>query len=225
MIVTNEEATKTGIGRALAWMKSRNAKKGDKLFVYLAGHTINLGAHLYFFLSTEMPAAEDVNEYYAVSPLDLHTIKSLLKMRKADGMEVTLVMDASRASEKKGYEAVLNADGIDVAMISSGQEETSMEGIQSGGGHGLFTWHLVNGMVGMADINKDGLVTLKELSSYVKENVGRDLVTQYHGHQQNPEFYGPGTEDIVISKVDAAFLAKWKEEHKQPITKAMKNAR
>ena len=40
-------------------------------------------------------------------------------------------------------------------------------------GHGLFTYYLVDGLKGAADLNRDGVVTLQELYEYVEAQVSR----------------------------------------------------
>jgi uncharacterized caspase-like protein len=50
----------------------------------------------------------------------------------------------------------------------------SQEGAQWGGGHGVFTFHLLEGLKGMADYNKDSLVTLGELIPFLSEQIRRE---------------------------------------------------
>jgi uncharacterized caspase-like protein len=72
----------------------------------------------------------------------------------------------------EGQRAVLTASDI---------SETSMEGKMWGGGHGVFTHYLLEGMKGKADRDSDGTVTAGELFDYV-----HDQVTQATKQQQNP---------------------------------------
>jgi hypothetical protein len=51
-------------------------------------------------------------------------------------------------------------------------------------GHGLFTYHLIEGLKGHADSNQDGLVTLDELYDYVYRNVEHQARTM--GGSMNP---------------------------------------
>ncbi len=61
-----------------------------------------------------------------------------------------------------------------VAVISaSGDKQTSQEGRQWGGGHGVFTHFFMEGIKGEADYNRDQRVTLGELIPYLSEQVRR----------------------------------------------------
>jgi uncharacterized caspase-like protein len=62
-----------------------------------------------------------------------------------------------------------------VCIISASDDnQMSQEGAQWGGGHGVFTFHLLEGLKGMADYNKDNLVTLGELIPFLSEQIRRD---------------------------------------------------
>jgi len=68
----------------------------------------------------------------------------------------------------------LSKVGDGVAVISaSGDGEFSREGEEWGGGHGVFTHFLLEGLKGDADYNSDKDVTLGELIPYISEKVRR----------------------------------------------------
>ena len=54
--------------------------------------------------------------------------------------------------------------------------------------HGLFTYYLLKGMSGDADINKDKSIQINELSSYVSKNVKDQAAI--NGREQTPELQG-----------------------------------
>jgi uncharacterized caspase-like protein len=61
-----------------------------------------------------------------------------------------------------------------VAIFSaSADNQYSQEGQEWGGGHGVFTYFLLEGLKGGADFNKDGRVNLGELNLYLSERVRR----------------------------------------------------
>ena len=72
----------------------------------------------------------------------------------------------------EGQRAILTASDI---------SETSMEGKVWGGGHGVFTHFLLEGLKGKADRDADGTVTAGELFDYV-----HDRVVEETNQQQNP---------------------------------------
>ncbi len=68
----------------------------------------------------------------------------------------------------------LAAIGPGVAVLSaSDDKQFSAEGPMFGGGHGVFTHFLLEGLKGKADYNQDQRVTLGELIPYLSENVRR----------------------------------------------------
>ena len=52
-------------------------------------------------------------------------------------------------------------------LTASRAMEQSQEGERWGGGHGAFTWRLVEGLRKAGDLNQDGRVTIDELAEYV----------------------------------------------------------
>jgi hypothetical protein len=69
-----------------------------------------------------------------------------------------------------------------VALLTSAEaNEVSLEDAKWGGGHGVFTYYLLEGMRGAADLDGDGIVTIGELFEYVRDNV-----KQATGHKQHP---------------------------------------
>lgn len=57
------------------------------------------------------------------------------------------------------------------SLTASRDREQSFESPNWGGGHGIFTYYVVQGMEGSADENGDGYVTADELADYVYRNV------------------------------------------------------
>ena len=66
-------------------------------------------------------------------------------------------------------------------MTASDIGETSAESRKWGGGHGVFTYFLMEGLKGKADQDRDGTVTAGELFDFV-----RDQVILATSRQQNP---------------------------------------
>jgi uncharacterized caspase-like protein len=60
-----------------------------------------------------------------------------------------------------------------VVLSASDERQFSAESPDFGGGHGVFTHFLLEGLKGQADYNQDQRVTLGELIPYLSENVRR----------------------------------------------------
>jgi uncharacterized caspase-like protein len=69
----------------------------------------------------------------------------------------------------------LQATQSGLAIITASEaRQLSREGQQWGGGHGVFTWHLLTGLRGAADEDGDGIVRLGEILEYVRDAVRRE---------------------------------------------------
>jgi len=81
------------------------------------------------------------------------------------------------------YSAKLFKEEGRAALTSSDVNELSHESPRWGGGHGVFTYALLEGLRAQADANADHFVTAGELFAYV-----RDRVRLETGFKQNPPF-------------------------------------
>ena len=64
------------------------------------------------------------------------------------------------------------SEGICV-ISASDENQMSQEGKQWGGGHGVFTYFLLKGLMGEADTSRNGEVILGELTLYLSQEVRR----------------------------------------------------
>jgi uncharacterized caspase-like protein len=85
------------------------------------------------------------------------------------------------------YASKLYREGGRAVLTSSDVNEVSEEGANWGGGHGVFTWSLLQGLGGEADANRDRVVTTGELFDFVSQNVRKQT-----NARQNPRAL-PGT--------------------------------
>jgi Caspase domain len=87
----------------------------------------------------------------------------------------------------KGQRAVITASDI---------SESSFEDAKWGEGHGVFTYFLLRGLKGEADLNHDGTVTAGELFTYLKQSV-----PQATGGKQNPRAMVGIASGLTVSTV------------------------
>ncbi|MEO7983713.1 MAG: outer membrane beta-barrel protein, partial [Bacteroidota bacterium] len=85
-----------------------------------------------------------------------------------------------------------------------------------GNGHGLFTYYLVDGLSGLADVEgaPDNKITFREIRSYVDKNVP-SLALQRFKRKQDPYFCCNEFNENVVSRVDSTYLKKWLQTKKQ----------
>ncbi|MBL0273805.1 MAG: caspase family protein [Chitinophagaceae bacterium] len=74
-------------------------------------------------------------------------------------------------------------------LSSTSQEQFASE--MKALGHGLFTYALLNGLNGEADLKKDGKITVKEIELYINEVIP-SLSEKYKGSQQFPQSFSRG---------------------------------
>lgn len=81
-------------------------------------------------------------------------------------------------------------------LTSSDVNEVSEEGANWGGGHGVFTWALLEGLRGAADANGDRVITAGEVFAYVS-----NLVRKETNSRQNPRALSGTNKDFPLALV------------------------
>jgi hypothetical protein len=217
-MLLNEQAMSTNFwSKGNKWLKAKSLRKGDRLFIYLAGHGDAIDEDEFFFLTYETNPAGDKNNYLAGGSIQLFNLKSRITEMTGTGVEVYFIMDACRSNElpggKDGQAALTNAitqkSSGEITMLATGAGQESFEDGKIGGtGHGLFTYFLVDGLNGSADESKDKKVSLFELKSFIDKNVPSFAMTKFH-KKQEPYICCPQLKDPMISQIDTAYLRKW----------------
>jgi hypothetical protein len=134
------------------------------------------------------------------------------------GVEVILIVDACRSGDVPGvrsgignpYQSVIEEPAGEVLLLSAGPNQFALEDRRWGGGHGGFTWYLMKGLSGEADVDGDGNVSLFEIESYTKMKVIGD--TKQMGAAQTPYVCCNNKFDCVLSKKDEWFSRRVREE-------------
>ena len=79
-------------------------------------------------------------------------------------------------------------------FTASEARQISREGRQWGGGHGVFTHYLLEGLRGAADANGDGIVTFAEAADYTTRQVSEETTAR-----QNPQRTGLGDVPLAVA--------------------------
>jgi tetratricopeptide (TPR) repeat protein/uncharacterized caspase-like protein len=209
----NENAIRANVGDAIS-VVARKAKPGDRVYFFFAGHgdmedltQIENGLLLlhnspngnYFGMN------DDVLEI-----LDLKRYLSPLAQR---GIEMIFIVDACHSGNLKGgvegvqqtASALTAAWGKEYKILSCQPNQLSLESAEWGGGRGLFSLQLEEGMKGLADIDNNGVVSMFELQSYIQANVAK-----YSEGKQIPLVSGDLSKSLVT--VNPSVLAALKIE-------------
>lgn len=183
-LLLNEEATVRNVRSALlTWL--RGATDDDIVVIYFAGH----GA----------PDPGRLDDHYLLTwdtDLDDLPATALLMDAVSDAIRrvyhrhLVLIADACHSAGVGGQagtralsvnavnsaflDRVRGTTGGHVTFTASQVNQLSREDARWGGGHGVFTWYLLEALRGRADEDADGIVTLGEAMEFVRDAVRRE---------------------------------------------------
>lgn len=221
----NEQALNSAFwSKGFQWLRAKQLQRGDKLFIYLAGHGDAIDEDQFFFLSYDCNPEGDKNNYLVAGTIQLYNLKKKIAAETAKGVEVVFIMDACRSNELPGgtegqnflNTAISEKRVGEIIMLATGAGQESLEDVSIGNGHGLFTYYLVDGLSGVADniSQPDNKVSYQEIKDYVDKNVP-SVALQRFRRKQDPYFCCNENSDKVISIIDTAYLSKWLKLKKQ----------
>ena len=174
----NEEATREKILSALGdtMGNSQKVKRDDRVFVFFAGHGITRKLSSGRDLGYIVPVEADVENYQgrSISMTNFQDISEAIFAK-----HVLFIMDSCysglalmRGSGHLRTENYLReiSRRISRQMLTAGgaNEQVADNGPN---GHSVFTWTLLQGLEGRADLNGDGFITASELAAYVGPSV------------------------------------------------------
>ncbi len=217
-LLTNDNATVASISLAINWLKEKTSK-GDTAIFYFSGHgkvESNPIAEHGFLLAANSPPNNLKNNSIRIEDLD-EDAKLLSAVKEA---KVIFILDACRSGTIANVGPVLNTEfrgkqkENEVRLLSCKADQKSLENELWGQGRGLFSYYLVNGLMGLADTQNDGVVTLEELKDYMSSNIKKALVEGNFDQRQTPVFVGED-ETFELARVDEPALVAWQEKIKQ----------
>lgn len=166
----NAEATRNNILAAFHdKLAHGGVQKNDRIFVFFAGHgatrKLSSGRDLGYIVPFDSDPEQFATD--AIAMTEIQNIAESLTAKHA-----LFVMDACYSglglTRGAGNSSFLrdNAKRIGRQMLTAGGGDQL---VADGGpnGHSVFTWTLLQGLAGKADLNGDGLITATELAAYV----------------------------------------------------------
>ncbi len=212
-VLTNTQATAGRIAEALDALIEK-AKKDDQVIIYFSGHgdverkTVSQPG---FLLAWDSPS----RVYMGGGTYSLAFLQEVVTTLSTQNLaKVVVITDACHAGKLSGNQiggSQLTAASLakqyanEVKILSCQPNEFSLEGEQWGGGRGVFSYHLVDGLFGLADRNNDGRITLGEIDRYLEDHVTGEAAPQ----SQVPILLGNKTDRIAT--VNAKILAELKK--------------
>ena len=193
-IVTNNKATQAELDKLLGpegWL-ARNiiANKSD-VIVFFSGHGINA-----LDASSSGLLPHDVDPNYSIG---IRTNELYQNLSAMGAKSVAVYLDACFSGQTRNSEMLVkNARPIIIEPTKTSLPPnlivfSAASGLQISGAleekkHGLFTYFLLKGLGGDADINSDKKVEISELRTFVVEKV--NSAASLIGHEQTPELQG-----------------------------------
>ena len=214
LLLLNEEATYRALRSAILTFLSR-ATEDDIVIIYFAGHgapSRESAADHYF-----LPSDAEVDDLRATA---FNMQEFAEAVGEVDARHIILFADACHSAQVGGglaardlsvnrinqnfLEGLENTRGGLVAFTASQVNQVSREDVRWGGGHGVFTHFLLDGLAGAADGDSDQIVTLGELTEFVREQVRRET-----GNGQIPSVSQTAFDFYLPLSVISPDLAEW----------------
>ena len=217
-LLVNDQVNNSNFwGKGFQWLKAKQLQKGDRLFIYLAGHGDAIDEDQFFYLGYDCNPMGDKNNYLVSGAIQLFNLKKKIANETAKGVEVFFIMDACRSNELPGgtagqnflNTAISQKQAGEIMMLATGAGQPSLEDAAYGNGHGLFTWYLVDGLSGMADVQPpDQRISFNEIRTYVDQHVTAQARQRFK-RKQEPYFCCNENSNKLIGTVDTAYFRQW----------------
>ncbi|MDR3171140.1 MAG: caspase family protein, partial [Treponema sp.] len=167
------------------------AGQRDVVLLFIAGHGVNDANGNFLFLPSDasFDASGNIRPSRTVSHREIYSVLDV------PGQKLVFIDSChSEGVSGKKTRAVDNntlvrelMDSNAVIFTSSRGSELSQE--SPAYGHGVFTYTIIQGMQGAADLVKDGVVSMKELDTYVSAEVPRLTRGAQHPTTNTPDGY------------------------------------
>ena len=193
-------ATKANFYKELKKLMNKTVEN-DRVFIYFAGHgDVETDIESGFLLCYN----SESSNYPATDAIDISMLERYVNAFVKKNSKVVLITDACRSGNLAGglagasstISSITKGFQNVIKILSCQPNQLSEEKPYQGGGHGVFTYHLVDGLSGLADRDNDQFVTLRELDFYLDE------VSRETNKKQIPKVDGDPQAQVV--KYEAA---------------------
>jgi tetratricopeptide (TPR) repeat protein len=185
-LLTNQSATTAAIRNGL-YQFLNDAGKDDTIILLIAAHGVVDDKTGEAYIVTNDSDPQDLRS----TALLMAEIQKVMYDRLSKVSRAFVYVDVCRAGTigtirsnniNRVMEQVLKAPGELLGFMASRSTEYSWEGPNWGGGHGAFSYFILQGLAGEADEagNKDGVVDVSELLDYVRVKVKESTRDEQH---------------------------------------------
>jgi hypothetical protein len=213
LLLTNQSAKQGDILMGLQWL-TESIQPGEEAVFYFSGHgdveTVG-NSQQGFLLAHDSPK----NNYPIGGTIGVNLLDSVFSEFLRRDIKVTIIIDACRSGQLAGgmsgqshtVEELTKRWKNSIRILSAQPDQLSYENEKWGGGRGVFSYYLVKGMSGYADMNGDMKIFLSELEQYIGMNIAAQ--TDY---TQQPVLDGPNKFSRVVSKTDEEFMSRYSDD-------------
>jgi len=209
-LILDEEATLDKLKTTLGTLLRRSAGKDDTVIIFLAGHGATDqdpsspdgdGLEKYILphnadpkdlYASALPMSEVARIFQRISSERLVFIGDTCYSGASGGR--TILAGGTRTNVSGAFLERLSQGKGRVILTASDANEVSVEKDELK--HGVFTYYLLEGLRGKADLDKDGVITVDEIYRYVSMKV-----PQATGQNQHPVKKGETTGQIILGVV------------------------
>ena len=208
--LTEQDATKDNILSLLGTKLKRKASQEDTVIIFYAGHgaveTDPSNPDGDGFEKYLLPFDADLNDLFA-SSISMDEVRKIFNRISAERLIFiadtcysgasggrTLVTSKTRANlSDKFYERISKGKGrVIISSCSANEISKEDDKLQ----HGIFSYHMLEGLKGNADQDGDGIITVSELFSYISRTV-----PEASGQDQHPIKKGETEGELIIGRI------------------------
>jgi len=209
-VLTDQNATKENIQHLLGTKLKRQTAKEDSVIIFYAGHgaveTDPSNPDGDGFEKYLLPYDADLNDLYTTS-ISMDEVRKIFQRISAERLIFiadtcysgasggrTMVTSKTRANlSDKFYERISKGKGrVIISSCSANEISKEDDRLQ----HGIFSYHMLEGLKGRADQDDDGIITVSELFSYISRTV-----PEASAQDQHPVKKGETEGELVIGRV------------------------
>ena len=210
-LLLNEQATNAAVSTALYELMNQ-AGEGDWVYIFFAGHgDVETKAMLGFLLPWNSPP-----RVYAAGAIHLSFLQQVIAtLAQKNKARVMMIADACRSGNLAGSATggpqattknLQDQYANEIKVLACGPNEFSLEGPQWGGGRGAFSYHLIDGLQGLADADGNYTISPYELSRYLDDRVPAETA-----NKQIPMVFPYSDRNTTLALVAPEVLAQLQE--------------
>ncbi|MEL6355563.1 MAG: caspase family protein [Bacteroidota bacterium] len=216
-LLTNEQATLARIEAALSWLV-KDVQESGLAIIYFAGHgdvENESEQGTAYLLAHDTP-----KNNYPLNALSLDFLDQKITKLAAKNVRVVVISDACHSGSLAGdanngrqatARKLMQRQGDELKILSCQPYELSQEGTEWGGGHGVFSYYLIDGLKGLADADDNDVVDLHELELFLQDEVWKAT-----GRTQHPDIFG-GYKREAVAIVNKEIVVDFRSREKKSI--------